>query len=285
MKFAEKVKRNLRRRTDARKRIREMNAVPFVKIGNDRPEEIIVSLTSFPKRFPVLSEALKSILWQTLLPDRFILYISADVPQETLPREVTDLKAYGLEIENRIDLKPHTKYFYAMKENPDALLITVDDDLMYPRDMIEKLYATYRKFPDCVIADRAHEMTFDEAGNLLPYRQFRWESGRVDVPSADLLATGCGGVLYPPHIIDPKFLDEDLLRRLAFAADDVYLKMVETVKGTRVTVSNTDVWKNTRIVTHSQKIALRDTNNGQSANDLYLKNCMEYFRLARKDFI
>ena len=43
------------------------------------------------------------------------------------------------------DLRSHKKYYYTIKEYPDDIMITVDDDIFYRSDMIAKLMAYHKK--------------------------------------------------------------------------------------------------------------------------------------------
>ena len=37
------------------------------------------------------------------------------------------------------DLKPHKKYYWAFKDFRDSLVVTIDDDLVYRKTMIQEL--------------------------------------------------------------------------------------------------------------------------------------------------
>ena len=113
------------------------------------PKELIVSMTSHPARINNVALVVETIYKQTRLPDKVILWLGesrfpgkyADLPKE-LVKLATDKK---LDVRwcDDVDLKPHTKYFYAFKEYPDALIITVDDDILYHPKLIENLYNSY----------------------------------------------------------------------------------------------------------------------------------------------
>lgn len=54
-----------------------------------------------------------------------------------------------------------------MQEYPDDIVITVDDDLVYPSDMIFNLYQSYLAFPDCVSGMRVHVIGADRKNKKL----------------------------------------------------------------------------------------------------------------------
>ena len=117
-----------------------------------------------------------------------------------------------------------------MREYPEDILITVDDDLVYPPDMIECLYDSYQKHPKAVSAMRCHVMVPGEDG-FYPYSLWLKEcSYLTGQESLHLFATNGAGTLFPPHIIDPKYLDEDLVKELCLNADDLWLKCAEILE-------------------------------------------------------
>ena len=118
-----------------------------------RDKKIIVSLTSYPARINIVPYVIASILKQTMKPDKIILWLGIEkFPDKKLPKIFEKLKRCGVDIEFREDLGPHTKYFYAMKEYPEDLIITFDDDVIYHGYIIESLYKSYLLHPKCVCA-------------------------------------------------------------------------------------------------------------------------------------
>ena len=99
---------------------------------NHKP--IIVSVTSHPARIREVVLAIRTVYRQTRQPDKVILWLGEEkFPNryEDLPEELLRLVSEkGLEIRWCEDIGPHTKYFYAFQEYPDALVITIDDDIL-----------------------------------------------------------------------------------------------------------------------------------------------------------
>lgn len=248
------------------------------KCINGKPEfgikpKIIVSLTSFKPRFEQLPTMLKSILFQSVKPDKIIVWL--DVTYDMLTLEMRSLEKYGVEYRCNVkNLKPHKKYFYALQEFSDCLVITVDDDVVYPPDLIESLYKTWKKHPDCVCARRVHRILFNDDGFIKPYNEWQFEYTAEKNPSDELFATGVGGVLYPPHIFDKAVFDEEKIKELCLEADDVWLKWHEVRLGIKV------VWAKNHFVLPpmiegSQDVALSAQNVLNSKNDEFIKNCQQ----------
>lgn len=71
------------------------------------------------------------------------------------------------------DLRSHKKYYYIMQQKPEDLIITVDDDLRYPPDMIKTLLYSYICHPDCVSGMRCHVVVASrEKGSVLGYNHW-----------------------------------------------------------------------------------------------------------------
>ena len=245
----------------------------------DRKHHIVVSLTSFPARFSTLHFAVKSILCQTMKPDLIFLCLTKQEVngEAALPSSLLELKKYGLHIffaDN--NLKPHNKYLYAMKEYAKSLIITVDDDNIYDKRLVSDLYTSYLRYPSAVSARRVHKIIRDKNDMLLPYNKWKYEYKKEEKPSHDLLATGVGGVLYPPGILPAETFNEDKIRELCLNADDIWLKFMEFknnipvawVKGGRV---------HPYIIKRAQKITLNKNNYHENQNDKYATALQNYY--------
>ena len=236
---------------------------------------IIVSLTSFPKRIGTVHVALESILAQTLKPDRIILWLAKEeFPDlmDSLPQSLLDLIPKGVEIgwADR-NLRAYKKFYYALRDNPEALVITVDDDLVSPKNLVENLYRSYLQHPECVSALRTHRMVFAEDGTLLPYR--KWQMICIDYvnrPNIALFATTGAGVLYPPHVVPDTALDVDVFMSLCPHADDVWMKLVTASAGISV-VNPCHTRCVLNIVEGSQAAALWEDNVLSGGNDAQIE--------------
>ena len=250
-----------------------------------RNQKIIVSLTSFPARFGKLHLVIRSLLVQTLPPDAIILYLDDDVVVDGLPNSLKELQNYGLQIEWRTGrMKPHKKYYYAIKEHPDDIVVTVDDDVMYPAKLIESLYKTYQKFPDCVVATRAHRIIFKNHKTIKSYNNWHWADGHRNKPSLALMATGVGGVLYPPHCMHEELLNQELFLKLSPNADDLWLKVMQIKKGTKVVLCDSKVSHMRADIQGTQEQSLNSSNVHKCVNDEYMEKMIHYFDLTAKDF-
>ncbi len=237
--------------------------------GTDESGKYILSLTSFPARISKVRITISTLMNQSLKPKRIILWLAEEQfpkRENGLPKSLLKLKKRGMEIRFCDDLKPHKKYYYTMKENPDDIVITVDDDMLYPENMTEQLWKAHEKHPDAVVCQFAHRITLDEQGNIKPYRE--WEScyGESTNPDIRILPVGCGGVLYPPHCLDERLFNKDQIKSLCPQMDDLWLKSMALLKGTKAAICN----EGSQIyfdMTGTRKSGLQHVNAGQNKND------------------
>ncbi|MDR0763178.1 MAG: hypothetical protein LBF01_01600, partial [Bacteroidales bacterium] len=103
-------------------------------------ETLIVSLTTHGKRIYEVYLAIESILRQTLKPNKIILWLSKNKFNENnIPLILKKQQQRGLEIAFCEDVKSYTKLIPTLQMYPQAVIITVDDDILYPFDLIENL--------------------------------------------------------------------------------------------------------------------------------------------------
>lgn len=250
----------------------------------ERDEEIILSLASYPARFDNLHLVLGSLFKQTVKPDRIILNVYQGHINDNIPYTVQMLQEKGLEICKReIDYKPHNKYLYTLKENPNAIIITVDDDFIYSERLIEELVRTHNRFPNCVIAGRGHKILFKN-GEPKQYKDWVFEYDNPYYPSNCFLATGCGGILYPPHSLNEQVFDTDILKELCINQDDLWLKIMELLNGTKVVLCNKIIWKLSKVLQEEQCTALANSNVEEGRNDDAWKKLIQHYGITEKDF-
>lgn len=242
--------------------------------------KVIVSIASYKKRFPTLHLCLENVLKQSVKPDKFLLYL--DQRYENIPYQVLELQKLGLEIcIAKKDLKSHNKYFYAMQQYPNDILITLDDDVLYPPNLISQLLESYNKYPFAVSAGRVHRISFDSQGFVLPYDLWDKEVDYYNTPSMELFANGVGGVLYPPKCMDNRLYDIKKIQELCLYGDDIWLKAMQILKGTPV-VAIPQKQQHPPIIANTQQHGLYITNKIHHRNDLYIKNVFHEYNLTKE---
>ena len=185
-----------------------------------RSRELIVSLTSYPGRFSTLHLTLKSLMTQSVRPDRVILWL-AEADRHVLPTAVEKLQRDGLEIRCCDDLLSFKKIIPTLSCYPNADIVTADDDEYYWPDWLRELITAAERFPGNVVAHRLHKMVFDAQG-IRPYREWHKSiEGQTEDPHN--IAIGCLGVFYPAGCFHPEVLNRAAFMQLCPTGDDLWL--------------------------------------------------------------
>lgn len=161
---------------------------------------LVVSLTSYGKRVNTVYLAIESIGRGRLLPSRIILWLDSRTAFANPPASLRRLMRRGLEVQLCENYGPHKKYYpYLQSLNEfQAPLVTADDDVFYPCYWLKDLAQAFAQCPDVINCFRAHVMTVDEHG-IGKYES--WGLVSSTEPNAYHVATGVGGVIYPPAFL------------------------------------------------------------------------------------
>lgn len=198
-------------------------------------QQVVVSMTSFPAAISYAELAIRSILGGSVLPGKLVLYLTfSQFAEGGIPASLRKLAEESpvFEIRNYDrDIRSYRKLIPALIDFPDAIIVTVDDDVAYHRHMLRDLLALHRQVPHAILAHRAKKIMFGK-----PYRRwrkYRWYHflARRIHASFSNLQTGVGGVLYPPHSLDEGMLDEGLFTQLAPSTDDIWFWAAAVANG------------------------------------------------------
>ena len=204
----------------------------------NRDKTVTASLTSFPARIEYVHLAIKSLMLQSYKPDRIVLWLAEEqFPEKKLPEQLIELTKHGLEIcwveDNLYGHKKHYNVLREQKEN--ELVITYDDDIIYSPDSIEKLIKTHKKFPKCVVCNRAQAMSYDKDGNM--NNPGRWKT-ISDIgfkePTFRILPSNGGGCLFPFDAVNKELVDAETIKKTALKADDLWVMFMCAESGTKV---------------------------------------------------
>ncbi len=126
-----------------------LGEIKFPPPPESLPErKIIASLTSWTKRIGTAHLAIQTILNQTRRPDLTVLYLATDEfprKENDLPRELLALCSERFEIRWTKNIRSYKKLIPALKDFPDDIIITFDDDLFFHPALIERLLVGYKK--------------------------------------------------------------------------------------------------------------------------------------------
>lgn len=250
-----------------------------------RDKKITVSLTTYGKRIYDVYITIQSLFEQTCKADNIILWLAeTEFDYESVPEILKRMERRGLEIRFCAEMRSYKKLLPVLKENPDDVIITVDDDMIYPFDMIENLYAEYLRNKGDIIFNYGNRITLSGKEKLAPY--MGWEYvGSQNAASHRFFAIGVGGILYPPGSLHEDIFNYKLAEELAPYADDIWFKAMAMKRGTRYRHSRQPVDKPDTFlkkfitIEDIQEECLGQANVLEEKNDIQLKAVFEYFDL------
>ncbi len=241
--------------------------VDFTKNHNLK-KKLIVSLTSYPKRFRTLPLVLNSIVSQNILPDKIILWIE-NKDKEKLPSTVLNFKGVDIEFcEN--GLFSYKKIIPLLKKYKNSYVITFDDDVIYFKDTIEKLVSNSRKFPNDVIANCIHKIKVKKHHPI----SYKLWSRNYRKQTKLAFFTGAAGVLYPPNCFYKDVLKKNDFKSLAPYADDIWLNWMVRLNKTNIRFSN--IYQNYEYI-KIIKGGLYQRNFKKSYNDIQINNMIKKY--------
>lgn len=142
-------------------------------------------------------------------PDHIVLWLSKYDQNgtqittiEDLPKNIRRLHRMGVEIEFVEDIRSYRKLLPALERFPNAIVVTADDDILYPSGWLENLLRGHEQHTDAIVCYRGTQILLDQNG-LAPYKQWP-EYTRRDEPSYLLFAQGGEGALYPQAVFTLK---------------------------------------------------------------------------------
>lgn len=246
------------------------------------PYDIIISLTSYGRRIDSVAITIESLMQQTLKANRIVLWIDEKEKDRELPTSLMNQISRGLEVKYCRDIRSYTKLIYSLKAYPKDAVITVDDDIIYPYDLVERFIKEHRQHPNLILCSKQHLMKVDKKKRLAPYK--KWEKGsRTNEVSILNFPTGVGGVLYPSGSLDIEVFNESVFLNICPTADDIWFKAMALRKGTLSKRINTlspnggDYIENPYV----QDFGLFHENVGKNRNDEQLHAVFSKYDLYR----
>lgn len=248
-----------------------------------KESDLIVSLTSFPARLETLWLTIESIKHQDVLPEKIVLYlIDEEVTRERVPQKLLDEEDELFEIRFRsTKMRAHGKYHYAMQDFPDAIIVTVDDDMIYPPHMLSIMLESHRKYPNSVLTNQTTQIQLSEDGHIKPYTEWKWSFNAKDYSDGfinldRLIPLGVCGAMYPPHLLYKDVLNFELAKKLSYLADDLWLYAMTVLSQHKVVktplnpleIVPIDIKNNT---------TLFSVNGGDNQNDVQFKQIRDYY--------
>jgi hypothetical protein len=216
---------------------------------------VIVSLTTISSRLTHLQEVISSLLDQTypntgysirlyLSRESFLLDSGCTLVPEYITRLIQS-SGDRVTIHFTHNIGSYRKLIPCLTELYEAgssainntIIVTADDDTIYPRDWLQTLVSYYEQ-ERCIIAFRGRTMTFSHRA-VSPYKT--WCKTLDLRKSLANVPTGKDGVLYSAMLLHPAVLNHSLALTTAPKADDLWFKCHSLLLGVPCYIINTSL--------------------------------------------
>lgn len=251
---------------------------------NSDNNDYIISLTTFNKRIDKIWITIYSLIREKNIPI-ITLWISNEEFKsiELLPKKLLYFQKKGF-LKIFIvpgNIKSHKKYFYAIQTYPDKFVITMDDDIIYPKKIITQLINESKKMPEDIICTFANKIKFNN-NEISPYSE--WNSVKINqISEKNIIQIGAGGCVYPPKSMNTKVLNNENLMRYAPTADDLWLWVHLRLNNRKVTLIKP--YHGLVEVFNLKNVTLHEKNVEGGENDLQLKLIDDYLMEFHKTTI
>ncbi|MFT6882298.1 MAG: hypothetical protein ACJAVY_001094 [Marinoscillum sp.] len=201
--------------------------------GKERAEAVI-SLSILPTRFRGFEPTLNSLTDQSVLPAKIIInlprHFKRDKTNYVIPEYVKNHPLVEINwLES--DLGPATKMLPTLdlyKDAPDQLIIVLDDDQIYPKEMVENYVYHAKLLPDAAmtLSGWTVPLTFDHADKVQLYggivRFYRRDNSVSQPVRVDCLQ-GAASFAVKPKLFDRTVHQLDKAPKEAFFVDDIWV--------------------------------------------------------------
>lgn len=253
---------------------------------HERSTKIIVSLTTFPARINSVEYAIRALFRQSVKPDRIVLWLAREQFPDFVPTiSMKKMIDAGLEVKFCDDLRGHKKYFHSLLEQREnELIITYDDDLIYPEDSIEQLLKKHQQFPDCIICNRAQAIV-EYRGQLQSYSTWKVLSNEgVKSPSSRLFPSTGSGTLYPYGSVNKEAFNVELMKQNALTADDLWMRFMSALNKTKI-VKTRKYHRTFSTIEEFQGESLQEINCIGGENDRVVNRLSQNYSEALKEIL
>lgn len=194
--------------------------------------DLIISLTTYPKRYDYLLKCLDSIFSQSFFDkvSKFYINIDDNLTEEDYQR-YNELKKLNDKIEIQIcpaKWKSANKLVWTYKKHHDDVIVCFDDDKNYHFNILENLYNEWLKHKDCIIAYEINPAVYINDKliylNTVDLKLHQKEYGKY-------LSNAC---LFCPNCFSDLLFDYDIFYEISKAQhDELWFWLVSTLNGTK----------------------------------------------------
>jgi hypothetical protein len=241
----------------------------------------IVSFSTIPLRIEKMEDVIASICNQSLMPDEIILWIPKYYSRlkDSIKKIPDYLNKYPVIIkESPEDYGPFTKLRPSLDYCDDNdIIVTCDDDILYPQKWFENLVTYSAKFPDNAICYRGRRLTKKRRRINYNRSEVVFGSGDKEYDFVDLI-TGTRGVLYKKRFFTDYMYTNDYKKM--YMVDDIWINGNLAMAGTKsIVIPNPGFKEDETIEMELYNIdSLYEHNKDGSNNTNGLDFFKEYFK-------
>jgi len=243
---------------------------------------VIVSLTSIPSRLGTLHLTIRSVLNQNVRPKKIILWLHHSLKGE-IPPKLRILESDLFQIKYSELTCSHRKLIHTIELFPEIIVVTCDDDMMYRPNWLQLLFREHLLHPEKVIANQTRYIRYSQEGELLPYKNWKYDES-LNFNQSAVIPIGAEGVLYPPNKLSEKVTDSGLFLKLAPKADDLWFKAMAILNNT-IAILASERARTPIPIIGSQKQSLKKSNIGDDKNRTQWLALTEHFQIKPEIFI
>ena len=233
-------------------------------------------MASIPSRLGIVHLTIRSILNQDVLPEKIVLWLHEDL-KDSIPKSLNVLVGDLFSIKYADYFSSHRKLVEPLKLYPNKIIVTCDDDMMYRKNWLSKLYQAHENHPDHIVANQTRCITYGSDGELLSYKAWKPNESGCQNPLLTL-PIGAGGTLYPPDSMHKTVFNQELFLQLTPKADDLWFKAMGLLKGTK-SIQAQNSGKEPIPIWGSQKVSLKKGNIGMDKNRTQWQALTDHFQL------
>jgi hypothetical protein len=243
----------------------------------------VTSIASYPKRDPLLPAVFQALSGQTVKPKKMILVLSVeDYPEQRLPKHLHKLEQRGLEIvwseNNPYAVK---KLLPVMKKYPELGVITFDDELIYGRQVIEKLVEKVTNHPKTVIGHVSKKL-YRKKERLEMYYRLKDENIKIK-SSFQIYFLGGSGTYYPKNSLHPKAFNLQAIHEIVPGrGSDIWFWAATVANNTDQKSLDTKTKKSLYFAIPNDKNTKPLDTPGQSAMEDRFQKAIDYFGIREK---
>ncbi len=219
--------------------LRALLPLPENPLGNylgvtstKREIPIVVSFSSNKESLDKLPKTIYSLLNQKLKPDKVIFWIDKDYENKlNLPYDITQFVKNGLEIKFVKDINSHTKYYYALREFPNSVIVTATEGVYYDPNWLNEFYLSYITHPNDIHVAQTFEVV--KCHDSLSLQNIH---ENVNEAKFSNFIINKHGALYPPKCFSAEVFRKDIFLKNTLVSDEAWLWVMALLSNRKIRV-------------------------------------------------